>query len=124
MYYGMEPASPDRLSFRASVFASAPDVSELPPSIRFPRRAGGEHLVRAGGNRHITEAHLWMGRPFYPVALRAAGSMQVLASEYRHRRGHEMRIPERCVKEVGAPGMLPWATFVTYRNNRQKIASY
>lgn len=29
--YGMEPASPGRLLFRASAFASAPDVSEHPP---------------------------------------------------------------------------------------------
>lgn len=39
-YYGMEPASPGRLSFHASAFASVPDVSELPPRIRYPLRAG------------------------------------------------------------------------------------
>lgn len=49
----------------------------------------------------------WMGRPFCPAAFRAAGSMQVLASEYRYRRVHEMRIPEYRVKEVGEPGTLP-----------------
>lgn len=54
--YGMEPASPGRLLFRASTFASAPDVSEHPPRIRYPLRAGGQHLVRTGGNGYITEA--------------------------------------------------------------------
>jgi hypothetical protein len=49
-------ASPDRLALRASVFASPPDFSELPPRIRYPLRAGGQHLVRSGGNDNITEA--------------------------------------------------------------------
>lgn len=40
-HYGMEPASPDRLSPRASIFASASSFSRHPPSARFPSRPGG-----------------------------------------------------------------------------------
>jgi hypothetical protein len=67
----MEPASPGRLSFRASAFASAPDVSELPPRIRCPLRAGAHHLVRAGGNYYITEARQTDG-----AVLRPDGAMR------------------------------------------------
>nr|CUV27133.1 protein of unknown function [Ralstonia solanacearum] len=73
--YGMEPASPGRLSFRASTFASAPDVSELPPRIRYPLRAGAHHLVRAGGNRYITEAHRLDGAALLSGGVTLGGSM-------------------------------------------------
>lgn len=71
--YGMEPASPGRLLFRASAFASAPDVSEHPPRIRYPLHAGGQHLVRAGGNGYITEAHRLDGAVRLPGGIARGG---------------------------------------------------
>ena len=70
--HGMEPASPDRLSFHASAFASAP-ISQNFPQNRFPRRAGGRHLVHAGGNYHITEAHQWDGAVLRPGGMARGG---------------------------------------------------
>lgn len=57
----MEPASPGRLSFHASAFASVPDVSELPPQNPVSPARWCSYLARAGGNGHITEAHLLDG---------------------------------------------------------------
>ncbi len=71
--YGMEPASPGRLLFRASAFASAPDISEHPPRIRYPLRAGGQHLVRSGGNGYITEAHRLDGAARLPGGIARGG---------------------------------------------------
>lgn len=66
---------PADFSFRASAFASAPDVSELPPRIRYPLRAGACHLVRAGGNRYITEAHRLYGAALLSGGVALGGSM-------------------------------------------------
>lgn len=56
-YYGMEPASPDRLVFRASVFAGAPISQNFPPKSVSPAR-WWSCLVRAGGKPRIAERRL------------------------------------------------------------------
>lgn len=73
-YYGMESASPGRLSFHASTFASVPDVSELPPRIRCPLRAGAHASSAQAAITASPKPIEWIGRPHYPAAFRAADS--------------------------------------------------
>jgi len=90
-YYGMEPASPGRLSFHASAFASVPDVSELPPRIRCPLRAGARTSPAQAAMTTSPKPISWMGRPHCSAAFCAADSMLASCIKVYAARGSMMR---------------------------------